>query len=138
MIVALEDDVAEALSAEYDQEVRHFVCEIADLARVKSLRSEINRIDVLVNNAGFEFIAPIMDPSERVDDIFRRIVETNVIGTFSVIRHLLDRIPDGNRVVNSASIWGKTAVTGFSAYCASKQTVIQLTRSFAPAFALAV
>ncbi len=52
MIVALEDDVAEALSAEYDQEVRHFVCDIADLAQVKSLRSEIDRIDVLVNNAG--------------------------------------------------------------------------------------
>ena len=134
MILALEDDVtdtAKALSAEYDQEVRHFVCDIADLAQVKSLRSEIDRIDVLINNAGFEFITPITDLSERVDDIFRRIVETNVIGTFSVIRHLLDRIPDGGRIVNTASIWGKTAVMEFSAYCASKHAVIGLTRSLA-------
>lgn len=80
---------------------------------------------------GFEFITPIKNPSERVDDIIRRIVETNVIGTFLVIRRLLDRIPDDRPIVNTDSICGKTAVTEFSAYCVSKHAVIGLTRSLA-------
>ena len=88
-------------------------------------------MDVLFNNAGFEYITPITDPSEQVDEVFRRIIETNVIGTFSVTRRLLDKIPDVGRIVNTASMWGKTAVAEFSAYCASKHAVIGLTRSLA-------
>ena len=34
-------------------------------------------------------------------------------------------------IVNTASMWGKTAVAEFSAYCASKHAVIGLTRSLA-------
>ncbi|MDA7965327.1 SDR family oxidoreductase [Ruegeria sp.] len=133
-IVALEPDVAEAaaqLSARHGRDVRHITCDISDLDQVKAMRSQVERIDILVNNAGFEFITPITDQSERVDETFRRIIETNVIGTFSVIRHLLDRIPDGGRIVNTASMWGKTAVAEFSGYCASKHAVIGLTRSLA-------
>lgn len=134
IIVALEDDVAEVareLSGTYGRSVDHFACDIADLEQVKALRDRIERVDVLINNAGFEFITPIAERSEQVDEVFRRIVEINVIGTFSVTRHLLDRIPDGGRIVNTASMWGKTAVAEFSAYCASKHAVIGLTRSLA-------
>ena len=35
------------------------------------------------------------------------------------------------RVIFTASVWGKSAVAEFSAYCASKHAVIGLTRSFA-------
>ncbi|MCV6593433.1 MAG: SDR family oxidoreductase [Silicimonas sp.] len=133
-IVALEDDVAdvaERLSLTYGREVGHIACDIADLDQVKALRDRIDRIDVLINNAGFEFITPVAEPGDHVDETFRRIIEINVIGTFSVIRHLLDRIPDGGRIVNTASMWGKTAVAEFSAYCASKHAIIGLTRSLA-------
>ncbi|MDE2792287.1 MAG: SDR family NAD(P)-dependent oxidoreductase [Paracoccaceae bacterium] len=134
IIVALEDDVAEVareLSDTYGRSVGHFACDIADLGQVKALRDKTERVDVLINNAGFEFVTPIAARSEQVDEAFRRIVEVNVIGTFSVTRHLLDRIPDGGRIVNTASMWGKTAVAEFSAYCASKHAVIGLTRSLA-------
>ena len=136
MILALEDDAAEAaqeLSREHGREVPHLVCDIADLTQVKSLPlpADFDRIDVLINNAGLEYITPIADPSESVDEMFRRIVEINVIGTFSVTRTLLGRIPDGGRIINTASMWGKTAVAEFSAYCASKHAVIGLTRSLA-------
>ena len=53
------------------------------------------------------------------------------IGTFSVTRALLPKIRDGGRIVNTASMWGKTAVAEFSAYCASKHAIIGLTRSLA-------
>ena len=134
MILAMEKDVADAareLADGHGREVRHFVCDIADLAQVRSMLAGIGRIDVLVNNAGLEYITPIADPSDSVDEMFRRIVEINVIGTFSVTRTLLDRIPCGGRIINTASMWGKTAVAEFSAYCASKHAVIGLTRSLA-------
>jgi 3-hydroxybutyrate dehydrogenase len=133
-IVALEDDVAEVaaeLSETYQRQVEGITCDIADLAQVDRLARAIDHVDVLVNNAGFEYITPITDPSERIDEVFRRIIEINVIGTFSVTRRLLDKIPDGGRIVNTASMWGKTAVAEFSAYCASKHAVIGLTRSLA-------
>ena len=133
-IVALETDVetvAAELSENYGKTVRGLVCDISDLDQVRRLRSSIDHADILINNAGFEYITPISEPSGQVDANFRQIVETNVIGTFSVIRHLLDRLPDGARIVNTASMWGKTAVAEFSGYCASKQSVIGLTRSLA-------
>lgn len=133
-IVALEDDtpdIAGELSETYGRPVQGIVCDIAHLAQVDTLRDNLDHVDVLVNNAGFEYITPITDPSDRLDEVFRRIIEINVIGTFSVTRRLLDKIPDGGRIVNTASMWGKTAVAEFSAYCASKHAVIGLTRSLA-------
>ena len=133
-IVALEEDVAEVaeqLSAQYERQVLGISCDIADLSQIDQMQAQVKHVDVLINNAGFEYITPIADPSDRIDEIFRRIIEINVIGTFSVTRQLLDKIADGGRIVNTASMWGKTAVAEFSAYCASKHAVIGLTRSLA-------
>lgn len=131
-IVALEEDineVAEQLSETYGRQVQGMVCDIAELSQVDQMVGQVGRVDVLINNAGLEYITPITDPSDRIDEVFRRIIEINVIGTFSVTRRLLGKIPDGGRIVNTASMWGKTAVAEFSAYCASKHAVIGLTRS---------
>lgn len=131
-IVALEEDVIEIagqLSETYERQVQGIICDIAELAQVDHMAGKVDKVDVLVNNAGFEYITPITDPSKSTDEVFRRIIEINVIGTFSVTRRLLDKIPDGGRIVNTASMWGKTAVAEFSAYCASKHAVIGLTRS---------
>jgi len=133
-IVALEEDVTEVaaqLTETYGRQVQGITCDIAELAQVDRLPGLVDRVDVLINNAGFEYITPITDPSDRIDEVFRRIIEINVIGTFSVTRRLLDKIPEGGRIVNTASMWGKTAVAEFSAYCASKHAVIGLTRSLA-------
>ncbi|SDX78735.1 3-hydroxybutyrate dehydrogenase [Ruegeria halocynthiae] len=133
-IVAFEDDVqevAERLYKDHGKAVGHIKCDISDLDQVKAMCASFDQVDVLINNAGFEYITPIDDPADHVDEVFRQIIETNVIGTFSVTRYLLDKIPDGGRIVNSASMWGKTAVSEFSAYCASKHAVIGLTRSLA-------
>ncbi|RVT81871.1 SDR family oxidoreductase [Rhodobacteraceae bacterium CCMM004] len=133
-IAALEDDVAEVageLSDRHGRAVAGHVCDISDLDQVRALAAEVGAVDILINNAGLEYITPISDPSERVDDTFRKIVEINVIGTFSVTRHMLPHIPEGGRIVNTSSMWGKTAVADFSAYCASKHAVIGLTRSLA-------
>ncbi len=133
-ITALELDVEEVaaeLSQVHGRKVVGLACDISDRDQVARMAAKIVGLDVLINNAGFEYITPITDPSPRVDEIFQQIILTNVVGTFSVIRQLLGKMPDGARIVNTSSMWGKTAVAEFSAYCASKHAVIGLTRSLA-------
>ncbi|MBB96506.1 MAG: 3-beta hydroxysteroid dehydrogenase [Rhodobacteraceae bacterium] len=134
IIAGIEPDVPDT-AARWAQEFGRPVTGVtADIARpddVARLADAAGPLDALINNAGLELITPIADPSPEVDATFRRITEINVIGTFSVIRALLPRLRDGGRIVNTASVWGKTAVAEFSAYCASKHAVIGLTRSLA-------
>ncbi len=129
VIVGIEPDTPE--TAQGMGARRGIACDIADLAAVRKMADEAPDIDILINNAGLELITPIADPDPDVDTRFRRITEINVIGTFSVTRALLPKLRDGGRIVNTASMWGKTAVAEFSAYCASKHAVIGLTRSLA-------
>jgi len=133
-IVGLETDtpdVAAELSSRYNLKVTGYSCDIADLEQVHYLSSKISQLDILINNAGLEYITPITDLSKNVDAIFRDIMLINVVGTFSVTRTLLSKISDGGRIINTASMWGKSAVAEFSAYCASKHAIIGLTRSLA-------
>mgnify|MGYP001814404327 CR=1 FL=1 len=133
-IAGIEPYVAETArewSQKAGRSIKGITCDIADPVDVARLSDAVDHIDVLVNNAGLELITPIADPSPEVDATFRRITEINVIGTFSVTRALLPKLRDGARIVNTASMWGKTAVAEFSAYCASKHAIIGLTRSLA-------
>lgn len=134
IIAGIEEDtpeVAAAWSAEFDATVTGITCDITDPTAVTALIAGCPALDVLINNAGLELITPITDSNPSVDETFQRIVEINVIGTFSVTRAALPKLRDGGRIVNTASMWGKTAVAEFSAYCASKHAVIGLTRSLA-------
>jgi NAD(P)-dependent dehydrogenase (short-subunit alcohol dehydrogenase family) len=133
-LVGLEPDVPEvaaAWSAEFGRDITGLSCDIATPQGIALLAGLDVTLDGLINNAGLELITPIADPSPDIDAVFRRITEINIIGTFSVTRALLPKLKDGARIVNTASMWGKTAVAEFSAYCASKHAVIGLTRSLA-------
>lgn len=131
-LVALEQDVidvAAQLSRDYKRSVKGFVCDISCVESIDLLANSIVHIDILINNAGFEQATPIANLSPEVSKTFRNIIETNVIGTFEVTRALLPKIPAGGRIINTASVWSKTAVAEFSAYCASKHAILGLTRS---------
>ena len=80
-IVALEKDtaaVAAELSEEFDRQVIGYECDIAEIEQVKTLASKISHVDVLVNNAGLDYITPITDPSASIDTMFRDIILINV------------------------------------------------------------
>lgn len=112
--------------------MRSAVVDIAEPAGLEAVFEEIGRIDVLVNNAGLELMTRIEDTADEVETIFRRIVDINVTGTFLVSRAAVKYMTGpGASIVNTASIWGRTAEAGFSAYVASKHAVIRLTRTLA-------
>lgn len=124
-------DTAKALGTETGCSIRAWECDITDAGAIDRVAAEIGPLDILINNAGLERITPITDPDPAIDEMFARIIAINVVGTWSVTRKLLPLIQDGGRVVNTASVWGKSAVAEFAAYIASKHAVIGLTRTLA-------
>ncbi|KFE35270.1 SDR family NAD(P)-dependent oxidoreductase [Thioclava atlantica] len=107
------------------------LCDISDRSAVADALSGIDRLDVLVNNAGMERPTPLNGPAPQTDDTFERVIAVNVTGTQNVTRTLAGRISDGGRVILTSSIWGKTSVPEFSAYAASKHAMIGLARTWA-------
>jgi 3-hydroxybutyrate dehydrogenase len=135
-VTLLADDEAVGESAlrleeKYGHGVMGVQCDIADTARVNEGLGALGKIDILINNAGFERMTPVEDPDPEVADTFQRIMDINVVGTFNVTRAVLKQMPDGGNIVNTSSIWGKSAEAGFAAYCASKHAIIGLTKTLA-------
>lgn len=106
-------------------------CDITSSASVKAVLAGLDRIDVLVNNAGLERITPLTDPDDEVEETFRRITDINVNGTFYVTRHAVPKMAAGGRIIVTASIWSRTAVPEFSAYIGSKHANLGFTRTMA-------
>jgi len=118
-------------AARLGPDVRSFQCDVRDRAAIADVFADFGPLDVLVNNAGLELITPLDDPSPAVDEIFERIMAINVTGTWNMTRAALLLMGEGGRIVNTASVWAKTAVGEFAAYIASKHAVVGLTRTFA-------
>lgn len=122
---------AKELENRYGRPVRALKCDIADQDSVKRAIAEIPRLDVLINNAGYQPATPMQDPGARVDDEFRRVIDVNVMGTFYVTREALPKLPRGGRIIMTASIWGRTGAANYSGYAASKHAIVGFMRSLA-------
>ncbi len=106
-------------------------CDITDRAQVRKTFESLSRLDILINNAGLERPTPILERGDDVDATFARIVDINVMGTFHVTRQAVQMLEAGSRIIFTSSVWGKTAVAEFSAYCATKHANIGFMRSLA-------
>jgi 3-hydroxybutyrate dehydrogenase len=100
------------------------VADITDARAIERVFETIGRHDVLINNAGLERITPLADTSDEVEGIFRRIVEINIVGTYLATRAALPRLVDGGAIINTASVWSRSAEAGFAAYVASKHATV--------------
>ena len=60
---------------------RGHVIDIADRQAVRDAIVKMEKIDVLINNAGLELITPIDAEGGEIEDGFRRIIDINVNGT---------------------------------------------------------
>lgn len=82
-------------------------------------------VDIVVNNAGI-----IRDRTLRKmsSDEWKQVLDTNLTGVFNVCKSAADRLREGGRIVNLASIAGVVGFFGQSNYAASKAGVIALTK----------
>lgn len=124
-------DVAANMAREHDTLVTAHVCDITDRDGLDTVFAKIDGLDVLINNAGLEIITPVDSDDPSAEDTFQRIIDINVMGTFYVTRRALRKMNRGGRIVVTSSMWGKTAVGEFSAYCSSKHANLGFVRSLA-------
>lgn len=96
--------------------------------------AENDRIDIVIANAGAADSAPF---KRMTEELFRSIIDVNLVGVFNTFRASLDHLNQGpnGRLIAISSIAGLRGYPYMSAYCASKHGVIGLVRSLAAEFA---
>ena len=90
----------------------------------------MGRVDVLVNNAGIQHVAPVDEfPSEKWQDI----IDVNLSAPFHLISCVLPGMKqqDFGRIINIASAHGLVASVHKSAYVAAKHGLVGLTKTVA-------
>jgi 3-hydroxybutyrate dehydrogenase len=105
--------------------------EPAEIERmVRDVEDRFGCVDVLVNNAGIQHVAPVEEfPSERWD----AVIAVNLSSSFHTIRCALPRMRDAGwgRIVNIASAHGLVASRDKVAYVSAKHGVLGLTKTVA-------
>lgn len=126
-----------ASAEEYDHDLsgfRYVACELADKDQVDSLVGGLDRLDVLVNNAGQN----LARKGEWNPDVFEEALSINLAAVFrlsSACHDLLAAAPGWSSIVNLASMTSFQAVEVVPAYGAAKAGVVALTKSLALAWA---
>ncbi|WP_415919713.1 3-hydroxybutyrate dehydrogenase [Tateyamaria sp. SN6-1] len=102
--------------------------QIADM--VAQTEADMGGVDVLVNNAGIQYVSAIEEfPIEKWD----AIIAINLSSSFHTIRAALPGMKDRGfgRIINVASAHGLVASPFKSAYVAAKHGVVGLTKTIA-------
>ena len=105
--------------------------DVADPRSVRALfedaRGALGELDILINGAGVAPSAPLV---KTTDEQWRQAIEVNLSGAFYCLREALPSMTarGWGRVVNVASIAGKTGIPYIAAYAASKHGLLGLTK----------
>ena len=117
--VAIEVDVADEASVN---------------AMIRASAKQWGRLDVLVNNAGMNIRK---QPQDLSLDEWRRVLDTNLTSAFLCSRAAYPLMKDqgGGKIINIGSMMSIFGASFAPAYAASKGGMVQLTKSFAAAWA---
>ena len=99
-------------------------------AAVKQGIARFDRIDVLVNNAGYGLVTAI---EEATDAEVRKQYDTNVFGLLNVARAVLPylRQQKSGHIINISSLFGYDAVPGWGLYGSTKFAVEGISKGLA-------
>ena len=113
--------------------------DVTDRASVRSAveacRKAFGHVKVMINNAGFNKPEPFLDASE---EIWHKVMNVNALGVLigsqeAAKAMIADSIK--GKIINTASIAGRTGYPDWAPYCASKFAVVSLTHAGARALA---
>lgn len=131
---AVIDALVKELSNTYGVKVGYSPADMSKPADIAKMVADATRafggVDVLVNNAGIQFVSPVEDfPDEKWD----AIIAINLSSAFHAIKAALPgmRAQDFGRIINIASAHGLVASANKSAYVAAKHGIVGLTKAVA-------
>lgn len=108
--------------------------DVTDRGSVNAMVAQVNdrfgRIDVLVNNAGWDKAEPFVDSEPETWD---RVIQINLYGVFNTCKAVLPIMAaqGSGRVVNLGSDAGRVGSSGEAVYSAAKGGVIAFTKATA-------
>lgn len=111
-------------------------CDVASLPELRALveqtRSTFGRIDGLVNNAGVNFVKPVLEVSETEWD---HVLDVDLKGSFFLTqfcaREMIRQSPKGGSIVQIASVHTQASVIGAAPYDAAKHGMVGFTKAAA-------
>ncbi len=123
-------ELAGGLEKKYGVSCHIFQGDMGDPEAVDRLFDGLNRLDVLINNAGISHIGLLSDMSVSQ---WRRVMSTNLDSCFYTCRRAIPLMVHAKqgRIINISSVWGQTGASMEAAYSASKGGVNSLTKALA-------
>jgi len=122
-------------AAIFHQNYRHYsldVCNELDVKRwARAVRSDFNRVDVLVCNVGLVRLGAVTGVTSL--DSFKSFIDSILVSTFLVCREFSKQMMmqrDG-RIVNIGSIMSEMHAPGTCAYASAKSAVVEFTKVLA-------
>ena len=115
-------------------QARAYAVDITDNARVNSavaaVEADLGPVDVLVNNAGWDFAARFVDTTP---DLWQKIIAINLVGPLNLHQAVVKgmSVRGRGRIVNIASDAGRVGSSGESVYSACKGGVIAFSKTLA-------
>ena len=97
---------------------------------VAAAEAAFGQVDVLVNNAGIQFVSPVEDfPDEKWEQIIALNLSATFYATKAVVAGMKER--GWGRIINMASAHGLVASPFKSAYVAAKHGIVGFTKTIA-------
>ncbi|KYH45650.1 SDR family NAD(P)-dependent oxidoreductase [Branchiibius sp. NY16-3462-2] len=130
VVISDRDEQAAAATASALSAAGVANCDVTDEEQVQgavaSAVEQLGGLDVLINNAGIEVAAPLVQQST---ESFDRIFAVNVRGPFVAMKAAIPHLVESKgNIVNMASIAGLGGSPLLGSYCATKAALVQLTR----------
>ncbi|MCI5071896.1 SDR family NAD(P)-dependent oxidoreductase [bacterium] len=126
LLIARSDQLLQQLAKELEHLGAKAICIVGDLSKkttsskiAKCINQQFKRIDVLINNAGYGYYAPIEQINDKnLESIFR----CNLLAPLWLMQKLtpLFKQQGFGHIVNISSVIGVRSIPGSSAYCMSK------------------
>lgn len=138
VLVDLSKENLEKTAAELNLQEGSYLLIPADVSKEEDVINYVNkakeafgRIDVFFNNAGIE--GAIGKLSEYSTDIFNKVLDINVKGTFWGMKYVLQVMKEQKygSIINASSCAGVTGMPDLSVYATSKFAISGMTRSAA-------
>lgn len=123
-------DVAKSLSETYNVTCQAHKTDMSNFAEVRTLFSNIDSLDVLINNAGISHIGLLQDTT--VDE-WQKVIDTNLSSVFFTSKMAIPKMLENKSgaIINISSIWGDVGASMEVAYSASKGGVNAFTKALA-------